>query len=335
MINRHHLRVKLLQWIFGSRHKSPCPKGHCFTGTCEKGLCFFESKQDDYSALSQQFHLSAGISLRSLVMAFVLLERLIQHANLRDEERSVKLLERNRKPGPAHGLAHHPLSEILEKDHQYQQALQLCTIENLEISSDMLRALFDAILEGKCLGSKVGYETLQNLEGLMIAFEKCISTGDWYNHWQMEHNLFWDSDRYLIDRQVMQILQKLSEGQGFPDPQILLKSWQSEDQFVNVMFRELLHNSKVYQSLIEGHTGQWDSERLARIDFLILQMACVELSLFPEIPIKVTINEYIELAKVYSTPQSSAFVNGLLDKIKADMLQKGLISKSGRGLVES
>ncbi|NDC72873.1 MAG: transcription antitermination factor NusB, partial [Sphingobacteriia bacterium] len=57
--------------------------------------------------------------------------------------------------------------------------------------------------------------------------------------------------------------------------------------------------------------------------------------LFPEIPVKVTINEYIELAKVYSTPQSAAFVNGLLDKIKADMQQKGLITKSGRGLVES
>jgi len=59
------------------------------------------------------------------------------------------------------------------------------------------------------------------------------------------------------------------------------------------------------------------------------------LSLFTEIPVKVTINEYIELAKVYSTPQSAAFVNGLLDKIKADMQQKGLITKSGRGLVES
>jgi len=268
-------------------------------------------------------------------MAFVLLERLIQHANLRDEERSGKLLERNRKPGPGHGLAHHPLSEILEKDPQYRRALQHCTVENLEISSDMLRALFDTIHEGKCLGSKMGYESLQSLEGLKVAFEKCISSGDLYNPWQMEHNLFWDSDRYLIDRQVAQILQKLSEGEGFPDTQILLKSWQSDDRFVNVMFRELLHNSTAYQPLIEAHTGQWDPERLARIDFLIIQMACVELSLFPEIPIKVTINEYIELAKVYSTPQSSAFVNGLLDKIKADMLQKGLISKSGRGLVES
>jgi N utilization substance protein B len=335
MINRHHLRVKLLQWVFASWHKNPCPKGQCFTGTCKDDECFFECKQDDYNSLTQQFHLSASVSLRSLIMAFVLMEKLIQHANLRDGERSGKLLERNRKPGPGHGLANHPLAELLESDRHYRRALQLCKVENLEISSDMLRGLFDAIQEGKCLGSKIGYEELQEIAGLRIAFEKCISPGDWYSPWQMEHNLFWDSDRYLIDRQVVQILQKISDGEGFPDADLLLNSWQSDDRFVNVMFRELLHNSAAYQPLIEAHSGQWDPERLAWIDFLILQMACVELSLFPEIPIKVTINEYIELAKVYSTPQSSAFVNGLLDKIKSDMLQKGMISKSGRGLVES
>jgi N utilization substance protein B len=128
---------------------------------------------------------------------------------------------------------------------------------------------------------------------------------------------------------------KLSEGEGFPDAQGILKAWQSDDRLVSTMFKELLQDQSAYQSLIEAHTGQWDPERLARVDFLILQMACVELSLFSEIPVKVTINEYIELAKVYSTPQSAAFVNGLLDKIKADMQHKGLISKSGRGLVES
>lgn len=333
MINRHHLRVKLLQWIFASRHKNPCPEGQCFTGTCKEG-CIFESSQDDSYSLTQQFHTSASVSLRSLTLAFVLLERLIQYANLRDEERSAKLLERNRKPGPGHGLANHPLAKVLESDTCYRRALELCMIENLEISSDMLRGIFEAIHEGKCLGSKVGYHELQGFAGLKVAFEKCIAPGEWYSPWQMEHNLFWDSDRYLIDRQVVQILQKISEGEGFPDADLLLKSWQSDERFVNVMFKELLHNSTVYQPLIEAHTGQWDPERLARIDFVILQMACVELCLFPEIPVKVTINEYIELAKVYSTPNSSAFVNGLLDKIKSDMLQKGLISKSGRGLVE-
>lgn len=313
MINRHHLRVKLLQWIFASRQQG----------------------QDDYTLVTQQFQNSATLSLRSLVMAFVLLERLMQYANLRDEERSGKLLERNRQSGPGHALAHHPLAELLENDPLYRKALQLCAVEHLEVTSDMLRALFDHINEGKCAGNKIGFEELREITGIKAIFEKCIASGDWYSPWQSEHNLYWDSDRYLIDRQVLQILMKLSEGEGFPDAQGILKAWQSDDRLVSTMFKELLQDSSAYQAIIEAHTGQWDPERLARVDFLILQMACVELSLFPEIPVKVTINEYIELAKVYSTPQSAAFVNGLLDKIKADMQQKGLITKSGRGLVES
>lgn len=313
MINRHHLRVKLLQWIFASRQQG----------------------QDDFHFVTQQFNSSATLSLRSLVMAFVLLERLLHYANLRDKERPGKLLERNRQLGLGHGLANHPLADILQKDAMYRKALQLCSVEDFEVSSNMLRALFEAINNGKCLGARYGFDDMREITGIKVVFEKCISSGDWYSPWQLEHNLFWDSDRYLIDRQVIQILNKISEGETFPDAEALLKSWQSDDHFVSTMFKELLHDSTVYQPLIESHTGQWDPERLARVDFLILQMACVELSQFPEIPIKVTINEYIELAKVYSTPQSAAFVNGLLDKIKADMLQKGMISKSGRGLVET
>jgi N utilization substance protein B len=313
MINRHHLRVKLLQWIFASRQQG----------------------QNDYYFVTQQFQTSATWSLRSLVMAFVLLERLIQYANFRDEERSGKLLERNRQIGPGHALANHPLHEILEKDNQYRKALQICLVEHLEVSADMLRSLFDNINRGKCIGSKLGFMEIQGITGLKVVFEKCIANGDWYHPWQLEHNLYWDSDRYLIDRQVCEILNKLAAGESFPDTETLLKSWQSDDQFASTMFKELLDDKATYQDLIEAHTGQWDSERLAKIDFLILQMACVELCQFPEIPIKVTMNEYVELAKVYSTPQSAAFVNGLLDKIKAEMLRNNMIVKSGRGLVET
>jgi len=90
-----------------------------------------------------------------------------------------------------------------------------------------------------------------------------------------------------------------------------------------------------FLDVIQRHAGTWDPERLAQIDLILLQMACLELTSMPDIPVKVTLNEYIELAKVYSTPNSASFVNGLLDKIKDDLSSQGRLVKSGRGLVQN
>ena len=311
MINRHHLRVKLLQWLFASRQQN----------------------QEDYREVAKQFKASASTSMRSYVMAFRLLDALIFYAEIRLEERQGRHLQENRDPGPAHALAGNPLAPLLEKDPSYAVALKSTGIENMEISTDMLRAMFESVSEGTCTASK--NLSLDTLDGLKVFFDKCICSGDWYPSWQQEHNLYWDSDRYLIDRQVLQTLDSMKAGSPFPDTKAMLQTWQSEDTMIQTLLESLLGNPSVHLERIEKHAGQWDPDRLARMDLLLLQMACTEWLLLPDVPVKVTMNEYIELAKTFSTPQSSSFINGLLDKIKADLLREGLIQKTGRGLVES
>ena len=108
-----------------------------------------------------------------------------------------------------------------------------------------------------------------------------------------------------------------------------------DKEFIINLFRKTLLKSDEYEELIVEKLKNWDMERIAVMDILIIKMALVELLEFPSIPIKVTLNEYIELAKLYSTPKSKIFVNGILDKIIGDLKTQKKIKKTGRGLLES
>lgn len=111
---------------------------------------------------------------------------------------------------------------------------------------------------------------------------------------------------------------------------------QNEDkEFIINLFRKTIIKSAEYEKLIDEKVKNWEMDRIAVMDVLIIKMALVELLEFPSIPIKVTLNEYIELAKLYSTPKSKIFVNGILDKLIGDLKDQKKIKKTGRGLIEN
>ncbi len=106
-----------------------------------------------------------------------------------------------------------------------------------------------------------------------------------------------------------------------------------DKDFVRKLFRQAVLHTKSNSELIDKNTTNWEVERIALMDILVMQLAVTEIMGFPEIPVKVTLNEYIEIAKYYCTPKSSTFVNGILDNIVKEIRQKGLVKKYGRGLV--
>jgi len=98
------------------------------------------------------------------------------------------------------------------------------------------------------------------------------------------------------------------------------------------LFSKTINNSKSYEELIGTVTENWDPSRIAVMDLLILKLTLTEFLHFPDVPLKVTINEYLEITKNYSTPNSSKFVNGIMDKLRIDLEGKGEIKKSARGM---
>lgn len=115
----------------------------------------------------------------------------------------------------------------------------------------------------------------------------------------------------------------------------LSKDPKSDEQFCRDLFSKTLKNDEEYEALIESKLQNWELERVIGMDILLMKMAVCELLEFPEIPIKVTLNEYIELAKYYSSSKSKVFVNGVLDRLIVDLRDQGRLNKTGRGLFQN
>lgn len=148
-----------------------------------------------------------------------------------------------------------------------------------------------------------------------------------------EQSIYWNDDTEYVSVMIEKTLKKFKAGSGEDAEMMpLFKNTEDED-FVKLLFRKAVINSKSYSELIDHNTTNWEVERIALMDILVMQLAIAEIIEFPEIPVKVTLNEYIEIAKYYCTPKSSTFVNGILDNIVKEIREKGLFRKYGRGLV--
>jgi transcription antitermination protein NusB len=106
-------------------------------------------------------------------------------------------------------------------------------------------------------------------------------------------------------------------------------------EYLETLFTETMRRDYELEMIISKRAKNWDASRMAMTDLVILKMALAEMMIFPSIPIKVTINEYIEISKNYSTPRSKQFVNGILDVLANELSSEGIIKKSGRGLIDN
>ncbi len=148
-----------------------------------------------------------------------------------------------------------------------------------------------------------------------------------------EQSIYWNDDLDYVIIMLEKTLKKFKpdtkEDAGLMP---LFKNREDED-FVKQLFRKAVLNSASYSEFIDNNTTNWEVERIALMDILVMQLAIAEILEFPEIPVKVTLNEYIEIAKYYCTSKSSTFVNGILDNIVKEIRARKLFNKYGRGLV--
>jgi N utilization substance protein B len=149
-----------------------------------------------------------------------------------------------------------------------------------------------------------------------------------------EQSIYWNDDLDFVVSMVLKTLKKFREESNINDHLSSLYKDEEDRDFTVKLFRKTLAKSGENRKTIETYTKNWDVDRVATMDILIMELALTELTEFPSVPIKVTLNEYIELAKYYSTQRSSIFINGVLDRITKDFKEQGIIVKAGRGLLE-
>jgi len=166
-------------------------------------------------------------------------------------------------------------------------------------------------------------------------FKESIADFELLNHLYEEKNLHWGDDIYIVNPMVVKLIESSKEDAAPDAPIMSLYKDKEEDMlFVKDLFRETIMRNDEIEKMIGDKTKNWEVERIAMMDVLLMKMAVAEILHFSSIPVKVTLNEFIEISKMYSTPKSKIFINGILDKIVADFKAGDKLNKMGRGLME-
>ena len=143
-----------------------------------------------------------------------------------------------------------------------------------------------------------------------------------------DESIFWNDDIEIVQSFVLKTIKQFDKAEGEEQPLLPMFNDDEDREYATTLLRETLANGEEYRKLITEKADNWDFERIAFMDVVIMQVAVAELYKFPSIPIRVTLNEYIDLAKSYSTPKSSTFINGVLDAIVKELKRDKAIFKN-------
>jgi N utilization substance protein B len=192
-----------------------------------------------------------------------------------------------------------------------------------------------AYLAGKNTGIEdADYEA--DMEVLRHIYKAFVFKGEALPRYLEGNDLNWEENRPIVRNLVLKTLKMLPyQADEKQELMNLSANWQDDRDFAETLYKQTLSDDAKSEKLIAESVQNWDVERVALLDKIILKMALCEMQLFRGIPVKVTINEYIEISKIYSTPKSKQFVNGILDKLAQDLAASGEIRKSGRGLLDN
>lgn len=195
---------------------------------------------------------------------------------------------------------------------------------------DFIKMVLDMILSSEQYGEYLNnendsYET--DKEFWRIVFKKLICGNEAIDDYLQDKSIYWNDDISIVETFTLKTIKQFEKAAG--SKQKLLPMFKDlEDQsFAIKLFRQSLMKGSEFRERINKHMKNWETERIANMDLIIMQVALAEIMTFPTIPINVTLNEYIDTAKYYSTPKSGTFINGILDSVVNELKKEKLLLK--------
>ena len=207
-------------------------------------------------------------------------------------------------------------------------------IDNWETHDDYIQLLLRLIKESELYAKYMANrenDFQEDKQFVLDIFTEIIVPNEKLYDYLEDHKLTWIDDIPLVNTEIVKQLKAIKEDSEVRMPR-LYKDVDDKD-FAKNLFRKTVLNEKDLAKHYIDKTPNWDTERIAEVDTIILKMAICEFLKFPSIPVKVTINEYLEVAKEYSTPKSSIFINGILDNLVKEYQSNNTLLKTGRGLM--
>jgi N utilization substance protein B len=247
---------------------------------------------------------------------------------------SLKHLVTSEERNPNNKFVNNKVIQLLTDSNHLSISLENKKIDNWETHDDYIQLLLRLIKESD-LYAKYMSNRDNNFEEdkqfVLDVFAEIIVPNEKLYDYLEDHKLTWIDDIPLVNTEIIKQLKAIKENSEIRMPR-LYKDVDDKD-FAKNLFRKTVLNEKDLAKQYFDKTPNWDTERIAEIDTIILKMAICEFLKFPSIPVKVTINEYLEVAKEYSTPKSSIFINGILDNLVKEYQSNNTLLKTGRGLM--
>lgn len=314
MFNRRQLRIKVLQalYAFHSDKEGSVEDAHKLL----------------YSALEKTYDL------------YLLLLLLISEM----QDAAIERIETGRmKKQPTHEDLHpntkfvnnKPLRVIIKSKALAKEAANRSLGWGQE--QDIVKRLFKSLVASEEYSTYMDNEERgfqHDRESLNRMFRKHLINDEILQDWIEEQSILWSDDLDLASSIVLKTVKTIAEDSEDLELSEMWKEDGDDKHFLDTLFSKTLAMAGEHDEAIESAASNWDLDRIATMDLILLRMALAEARNFESVPLKVTMNEYIDLAKFYSTEKSGAFVNGVLDKLFKTMREDGRIVKTGRGLIE-
>lgn len=308
MINRVLIRLKIVQIVYAYYQN-----GGKNLDTAEKELFFSLSKAYDlYNYL------------------LLLMVEVTKQANKRLNAAKNKLVPTKEELFPNTKFVENRFIAQLEVNKQLLEFSnnQKKTWEN---EADFVKTLCDKILESDIYKEYMASETSSYEEDRELwrkLYKNIIFNNIELDQVLEDQSLYWNDDKGIVDTFVLKTIKRFDEKNGAKQ-ELLPEFKDEEDQdFARRLFRRTILNADYYRHLISENTKNWDLDRVAFMDVVIMQIALAEILSFPNIPVSVSLNEYVEIAKLYSTPKSGGFINGTLDGIVNSLKKENKLTKN-------
>lgn len=313
MLTRRHIRAKVMQSVYAMQQSQ--------SQDLDKELKFLQNSANEME------------NLYLLLMA--LLTELHSLAVNQYEVAQKKYLAT-----PADKLLHQKMKDnellsLIATNEMLQKAIAEAQINFWNIQEEYVRMLYKRIVESDTYQAyskqKASFEADKKF--LIEIFEEFIAPDEGLYEYIEDYNLTWMDDFPIVNTFIVREFKNLRPNppEKYFTPSLYNNS--EEKEFLVDLLKKTALNDAKLKSFVEDKLTNWDKERVAVLDLIILKMAICEFLHFPSIPVKVTINEYLELAKEYSTAKSSLFINGVLNVVHKELSEKELIKKIGRGLL--
>lgn len=311
MLSRRSVRVKVMQLLYTQDRDD---------SISDKGL---------YGAYDNYIDMSYELFLFSLYV----IERICKCATGDMEKRQSKHLPSDFDKKFTDKIYNNAIIQGISNNSHLQKIFEKHNFES-KISQDYIDKIYDEFSRENAYREFIlADNSLEDYLEILLEMYRFCRQNEYYNEILEDSYYNWLDDKSLIVGAVKKYLKALPS-----DNDKMYKEYYPDDEtvkeFGSVLLQKSLSNKEEYMNTIIPVLENWDHERLAIVDTILLRLAICELLEFPSIPGKVTLNEYVELAKQYSTAKSKEFINGILDKLMKNLESDGKLNKAGRGLIE-